>query len=411
MINRDAVRWTLTKPTKNNIERHFSPNAKLEVCPRSAAVMTKMVTGGAGFFIESGRLSIQWGQSLIGAVGLYFIELKDGVFVSTTLADAYYECRKQRLPKSKIQLCEAGTIYTYTAKDKRVISFDSGKINYTETKALNLDQAAEEFLAVLVESAKAYQGKKVVTTISGGTDGILTALALKLAGVEQYCVCLGTSEECFDPLYAKAYAEQLGLNYKFIQVPTDEETLQPLLEDTIKRIEMAEYSNVLMGICNNLVGDYAKEVGAEIVLCADMADVVLGNDLQSAGRFKKTFPLSLQTAENWAKFRIETQLKVMPNNIQIFKGFYSKGIYAHQLWYDMRVVDYLLTMPLAVTPISRKKVLYYKILEKHLVDVSWADNGKKIGYYTGTGIGKIRLEDGVLGDSNLRQTYKRIFAQ
>lgn len=409
MINRDAIRWAVSKPVECKVERHFSPNSKLETCPRSSAVMTKMIVGGAGYFIESGRLSIQWGQSLIGAVGLYFLELKDGVFISTTLADVYFECKKQRLPKSKIQLCEAGVIYTYTAKDKKVISYDSGKITYQGTKDTTLAQASDDFLNVLVESAKAYQGKKVVTTISGGTDGILTALALKLAGIEQYCVCLGTSEDCFDPMYAKAYAEQLGLPYKFIPVPTDEETLQPLLEDTIKRIEMSEYSNVLMGICNNLVGDYAKEVGAEIVLCADMADVVLGNDLQSAGRFKKTLPPSLHTAENWAKFRIETQLKVMPNNIQIFKGFFTKGIYAHQLWYDMRVVDWLLAMPLEVTPISRKKVLYYAILEKYLTDVSWADNGKKVGYYTGTGIGKVRLQEGVLGDTNLRATYKLIF--
>lgn len=409
MVNRDAVRWTLKKPVKVAVERHFSPNAELKVCSRSSAMVTKMIFGGAGYFIESGLLGIQWGQSAIGAVGLYFLELPDGVFISTTLADMYFECKKQRLPKSRVQLCEAGVVYTFSAKDKKVMSFDTVPVKYTETKDITLGQAADEFLDLLVESAKHYVGKKVVTTISGGTDGILTALALKLAGVEQYCVCLGTSEDCFDPTFAKSYAEQLGLNYKFIKIPTDNAELEPIVIDTVKRIEMTEYSNVLMGVCNNIVGEYAKEVGADIVLCADMADVVLGNDLQSAGRFKKTYKDEDQTAENWAKFRIKTQLKVMPNNIQIFKGFFSKGIYPHQLWYDLRVVDYLLTMPLNVTPISRKKILYYTILEKYLTDVSWADNGKKIGYYTGTGIGKVRLEGGVLSDASLRSIYKQLF--
>lgn len=401
--------WLLKKPAKATITSLLSADAELKVFTNKDGLQLYGVYGGAGYYVKGSLLGVSWGQSVIGAIPLYYLETKDGVYISDTLKDLYQQCKMRRLPKSNITLCQAGETYYYTAKDKKVKSVKVDKLRYKETLGISLDEAAELTLSKLVKAAEAYKGKKVVTTISGGTDGILTALAFKLAGVEQHCVCLGVDENQFDPEYAKQYAKELDLDYTFLPIPTDREVLQGLLTQCLAAIEMTEYSNVLMGICNTIVAEFAKSVEADIVFCADMADVVLGNDLQSAGRFKKTYPEALHTAANWAEFRIVTQFKVMPNNLQIYKAFNSLGVQCSQLWYNQPVLDFILSLPLECTPISRSKVLYYKILEPYLENPSWAETGKKVGYYTGTGIGKVRLDGGVLSDENIRATYKAVF--
>lgn len=401
--------WLLKTPAKAKIKTLLSVDAELKAISSQDGIPLYGVFGGAGYFINGSLLGVSWGQSVVGAIPLYHLETKDGVYISDNLKDLYLQCKMRRMPKSSIVLCQAGETYFYTAKTKKVKSVKVDKLRYKETLDISLDLAAEQTLDKLVKAAEAYKGKKVVTTISGGTDGILTALAFKLAGVEQHCVCLGVDENQFDPKYAKQYAKYLDLDYTFLPIPTDKEVLQGLLVQCLKAIEMTEYSNVLMGICNTIVAEFAKSVEADIVFCADMADVVLGNDLQSAGRFKKTYPEALHTAANWAEFRIVTQFKVMPNNIQIYKAFNSLGVQCSQLWYNQPVLDFILSLPLECTPISRAKLLYYKILEAYLPNPSWDGTGKKVGYYTGTGIGKVRLEGGVLSDENIRATYKAIF--
>lgn len=402
--------WLLTKPSSIDTTVLLSKDAQRVPVMGLDSFPVFAVKGGAGYYVKGGALGVSWGQSVVGAIPLYYLPTKEGIYLSDNLRNLYQQCKMKRMPKSAILLCEAGVTYYFTAKDKKVKMLRADKLQYQTTLDITLDQAAKQTLELLVDAAKAYEGKKVVTTISGGTDGILTALAFKLAGVEQHCVCLGVDETQFDPTYAKQYAKQLDLDYTFLPVPTDKEVLQSLLTKCIESIEMTEYSNVLMGICNTIVAEFAKSVEADIVVCADMADVVLGNDLQSAGRFKKLYP-NQQTSEAWAKFRIQTQFKVMPNNLQIYKAFNHSGVPVTQLWYNQPVLDYILTLPLSCTPISRAKVLYYKILESYLREPSWGDTGKKVGYYTGTGIGKVRLEGGVLSDENIRATSRHVFKE
>lgn len=403
------IEWLLKKPSKVEHVELLSADARLETLPSRDGVSLYVVKGGAGYFVKGGLLGISWGQSVIGAIPLYHLETKDGVYISDNLKSLYIQCKMRRLPKSGVVLCQTGETYYYCVKTKKVKTVKADVLRYTGTLDIDLPEAAKKTLEVLVKSAEYYKGKKVVTTISAGTDGLLTALALKLAGVEQYCVCVGVDETYFDPSHARGYAEEIGLNYTFLSVPTDQEELQRLLTTCISSIEMHEYTNTLMGICNTMVAEYAKSIGADIVFCADIADMILGNDLQSAGRFKKQYTEEQRTSENWANFRIKNHIKVMPNNLQVYKAYNQQGIPCTQLWYNQPVLDYILQLPLECTPISRKKVLYYSILEKYVSNPSWGANGKKIGYYTGAGIGKLREKNATLSDENMRNTYKTVF--
>lgn len=361
--------------------------------------------GGVAMKVYGGPRSFFCYQSLPGLIPMYFVIDGSTIHCSHSMFAMRELVAERGLKIKDIMQCKEGVAYHFSGKGLRRYVVDTW--NWHLHTTLTLEKAGDRLLELLVQAAEPLKGKKVLTLISGGTDGILTAYALKLAGVEQHCVCVGRTEEDFDPKFARKYAEKLGLSYEMLTLPESNEDLQALLEDALRSIEMADFSNVLMGMCNVMIAQWAKERGFEAVANADLADVILGNDILTTGVFNKKHDRQ-GTAKQWAEYRISDQLRTLPTSLQIFKAFEFNDLPVYQLFGDREVIEFMLGLSMEVTPSQHIKPLYYEILNRALPENSWGETGKKVGYYTGSGIGAIRLENPVLKDSNIRSTFQSI---
>jgi asparagine synthetase B (glutamine-hydrolysing) len=391
--------WSVSNPTEFHIEQW---NTVIRDHHNFGGGMVLPI-GGAAQKIMGGTRSCYAYQSAPGTIPLYLIVAKDEMHIS----NSYLEMRRfvNGHPTFKIkdiQTAKEGIAYHLSAKGLRRYVVD--ELRYEYTPKFNLKGAGDALLEALKAAAEPLRGRKVLTPISGGTDGLITALAIKEAGIDQICVCVGRTEEDFDPKYARKYAEQLGLDYRFLPLDlSTDEAITDLLYRTLTHIEMTDFSNVLMGMCNTLIAEYALAQGCDIVLTADLADVILGNDIMSVGKFRQDTPHA--TAPKWAEYRIKSGLRNLPNNFEIWKAFNFAGIETTQLFNDRNVIELILGMPLEVTPVETKKPLYYEVLDRYVSGGSWHESKKKVGFYTGSGIGKIRLENPLLSDENIRKVF------
>lgn len=359
--------------------------------------------GGIALKIKGTSRAIYLYHSCCGLVPIHFFVSGQSIYVSQSLFAIKCKAKEHGVPVKDILLAKEGVAYHFSAAGLKKYQVDSLRVGDFTPKD---EHTAEVLLSKLVAACTFLKGKRVLTPISGGTDGILTALALQKAGVDQLCVCVGRTEEDFDPKFARMYAEQLGLPYVFLPLPSVDSELDSLLHRAISAIEMSDFSNVLMGMCNVMLADFALANGCEYVVNADLADVVLGNDIYSWGSFNKHNPNP--TPKQWAEYRVANLLRTLPTNVQIYKAFNATGVKVVQLFSDREVIEFLLSQDLTATPANGKKPLYYEILNKYLVGGSWVEKGKKVGYYTGAGIGKIRLENPVLSDKHMREVFTSI---
>lgn len=360
--------------------------------------------GCAAFKIKGGARGFYLYQSCPGTVPIYFIVDTGVIHVSNSFLSLKKFAATKGFKVKDIQTAKEGVAYHLSSKGFKRYVVDA--IAPSTMLTIGMEGAAIYLLELLAEAARPLKGKTVLTPISGGTDGILTALALKLAGVKQVCVCIGRTEEDFDPSFARGYAEQLGLPYTFLPLPTNTADLESLLARALANIEMTDFSNVLMGMCNTLLAEFALANGCSVVATADLADVILGNDIFSYGNFKKEN--LAPTALGWSQYRVRTGLRTLPNNLQVWKAYNFAGVENTQLFNDRAVIEFLLSLPLELTPPNGKKPLYYAVLAKYLTGGSWESTGKKVGFYTGTGIGKIRLENPVLSDESIRRIFSTL---
>ncbi|KVR21640.1 hypothetical protein WK13_34445 [Burkholderia ubonensis] len=401
-MQKDVLSWSVASPTDFHIEECYS--AIRERKNFGAGLIVPR--GGVAMKIYGGSRSFYCYQSAPGMIPLYYLHREGEIHVSQSYLSMKRFAKANGFKIKDIVQCKEGIGYHLSAKGLRRYVLDViGRVSGWEKASM--DECANELLKRLVDAAmflKIETERPVVTTISGGSDGLLTALALKLAGVKQVCVCVGRSEDDFDPSYARKYAEQLGLDYRFLPLPSDDEGLSALLRATLERIEMTDYSNVLMGMCNMVVAQFAESIGAEWVAAADLADVVLGNDIMTTGKFLKE--VAEPTALKWARYRMDHQLYTLPNNLMVYKVF--DPLRTSDLFVNRDVLEFLLGLSLEVTPPETRKPLYYHLLDRYVTGGSWHDQKKKVGFYTGAGIGKIRLENPILQDENIRAVMATI---
>lgn len=398
----DLISWDRANPTTVSIEYHRS-----EVQAKDFGANLVVPIEGVACKIFGGSRSFFAYHSCPGMISLYYMLEGSIIHVSQSISTMRRYAASKGLKVKDIHPCKEGVAYHWSAKGLRRYVVD--KLEYEMRGHIPLKKAADQLLELLIQACAPLKGRRVLTPISGGTDGILTAYALQQAGVEQHCVCIGRTEDDFDPKWAATYAAKLGLSYEMLHLPSDDEGLQRLLESGLEAFEMADFSNVLMGMCNVMMAEYAKAGGYEAVVNADLADVILGNDMLTYGSFKKKAddgkePLS----KHWADYRIERCLHVLPTNVQIFRAFEFNDVPVFQLFAARPVIKHVLGLNFDCTPYDGTKPLYYEILNRVLPENSWGETGKKVGYYTGSGIGKIRLDNPVLKDANIRETFHRV---
>jgi hypothetical protein len=341
-------------------------------------------------------------------VPLYYAHDEHTIFVSHSMLAMRGHAKDIGLPLNRILLVPAGVAVMFSGGTiKKYVCDRFAPEPIPASKAITL--CSQVLMDHLVAACAPLVGKKVLCPISGGTDGIMTAIALKEAGVDVHTTCVGTSAEDFDPKWAAVYAKHLNLSYQPILLSTDNESLRRLRDVALSRIEMTDFSNVLMGMCNVLLAEEAMRWSFDVVCNADIADVALGNDTFTCAAFLKS--TTKHTANNWCQYRIGHQLKNLPTNHMIFKAYFRTGVPVWQPFADRGVLNSLLGMPYTWVRPETKKPLYYEALRKYLPENSWGEDGKKVGFYTGSGIGKIRLENPLLSDSALREALANIYEE
>lgn len=280
----------------------------------------------------------------------------------------------------------------------------------TARPGLTLDAAIAEFWSIFLEATREmYEiaGRPRVTALlSAGTDSTLGTIALREIGADVHAVCVGRTEDDFDARYARNYAAQLGVPYTFLPLPADTPALNQLAYDAVAASEYSEMSNTLMAMCTTLVRRWAIEQKRPCLWKGHYADDLLGTSNATYGTFKKKFPA--QTDQEWSEYRASLYQHIIPNDMQVAQVCRRDGAIWRSTFTHPKVAEFVWSMPKAVVPLRLIKPLFAGACELFLdpTTCSWNVDEKKVGYYTGSGIGKIRLENPVLGDDNFRRLYK-----
>lgn len=360
-------------------------------------------------FVEGGLKTCNFGITDLGLFSLWYAVAKDKtLYVGTSRAEV--RCKS----KASAKQCVSSTLYHYdgeTITEHPLPRLDKPSIQY----GVSLQDSADQFYGAMLrasEDMKKYAGTKVAVLLSGGTDSTLTLVALLHAGYEVKAFSVGFSEEDFDPHWAKEYASQLGVPYEFIPLTEDDDELQALLTKAVKESERSDYSNVLMAMCTTKARDVIQEQGYSYIFHGYLADIQVGNVMQVSTAFNKKHPVGSagRTDENWRDFRYERSTKIIPNTLWIDKLSTLNGMGWASLFNHQEVYKVLLSLPETVIPIVGDKILYWETLDRFIKGGAWHKE-KKIGFYSGAGIGKVRLRNPILSDENMRKTYNAIFAK
>ena len=360
-------------------------------------------------FVEGGLKTCNFGITDLGLFSLWYAVAKDKtLYVGTSRAEV--RCKSRGSAKQ----CLSGVLYHYDGAkvtEHALPRIDKPSIQ----RGISLADSADQFYGAMLRAAedmKQYAGNKVAVLLSGGTDSTLTLVALLHAGYEVKAYSVGFSEEDFDPYWAKEYAKQLNVPYEFIKLNEDDTELQDLLTKAVKESELSDYSNVLMAICTTKARDVIQEQGYPFIFHGYLADIQVGNVMQVSTAFNKKHPQGTagRTDENWRDFRYERSTKIIPNTLWIDKLSTVNGMGWASLFNHQEVYKVLLSLPETVIPINGDKILYWETLDRYIAGGAW-HKGKKIGFYSGAGIGKVRLRNPILSDENMRKTYNAVFSK
>lgn len=310
--------------------------------------------------------------------------------------------------KPMVHLVEGGSTVRFNGRTLRV-SHDmvtAPPNHYPADMAAAQTQFASRLLYVVEDLYKAHGRGPVYLLLSGGVDSIAIAWALKHIGADVLCLTCGRTEDDFDPAWARKTAEHLQLPWDFVRLPTDSTELQALLEQTLLHIEQTSFSNVLMGLCVELIRARARAAGRHVGYMGFWGDLLFGHKLQVTGSFN-LLPEAEKNDRNWTAQRISTCWKSKPHTLQLAKGLRAAGDGTWRVpFLHKELAAWTFGLPQTFAPPKMDKPLLYGLMERYLPSsvCAWHEQ-KKIGFYTGAGAGKIRLKNPVLQDPNIRATY------
>lgn len=389
--------WDYTNPT---FYKHEEVQTPVSLHPVGKGI--EVGVRGARLVIFGGRTMFYMHQSMPGSQSIWYAI--DGTRI-------LYDTFKNRLRKrtsAKAERMESGPLYVFSKEGLK--RFKVPVHPCPASNSATPDQAPHTFMRLMITAAKEmfapWAGQPIVSLLSGGTDGLLTTWALAVAGFDVRAVCVGTSEEDFDPKWARLYAEEMKIPYQFVEVPKDEQSLVELLNRTVAKTGMSDYSNVLMGMCSTLANDYAHAIGAKVIAHGHLADDVIGNEMYTVGEYRKRVAAGMaDTSENWTKLRYDERVCMSPNTVQVDTVTRGDGLAWRTLWAHPDVLDFVLACPIEVCPTAKDKPLYQQALADVVTDASWLHT-HKVGYYTGSGIGELRKSRPYLSDEAMREALK-----
>jgi asparagine synthetase B (glutamine-hydrolysing) len=400
-----CCQWDSKKPERFLVEDNHTSFDKVDI---GGGMYYR--TNGVTAFVAGGRTKCFFHVSKSGMHSLHYAVAGGVLYVDT------YKWRlmeRANFPASIHQVKE-GVVYCFTtAGEMKKYKGDDWVPEQHPIIDIDFNTAVSDFMNRLVYAAKDVLSQlptnKVAALLSGGTDSTLVVWALMQAGAEVECFTVGRSPEDFDPHYAIDYAGQLGVPLTFVPLPEADGELERLLVSTISRIEQCDFSNVLMAMCTSVAMEAAHQKGHTVVFHGHFADDIVGNGILTVGGFKKALIESggTITAEGWRDWRAKWCMHTISNNTQVDKVARHNGMTWRALFYHPLVYNFVMCLPLDVTPVATDKKLYKAACDTFIQGGAWSSK-KKVGYYTGSGIGSIKLQNPILSEGNMREVYNMV---
>ena len=315
--------------------------------------------------------------------------------------------------RGQIDEVKAGEEVVFDKREGQVVSRTLSPMTTVECNRLPMEEAVPVFReAVLQATHEMLQtlgnDPKILCFLSGGADSTLNAWALRECGVDFTTTCVGVTEDYFDPKFARQYAEAMGLDYRFTQIHPEGPALGKMVREAVVAIENCEMSNTLMAICTTHAKAWAVAEGFDTLWTGYNADGVMGFSPQTQGLFKRQLDPDGDIDQQWCDYRAGLYQHRIPNDAQVAKVCRYGGktqwrsVFAHPDVFKM-----LWSMTSEVVPIELKKPLLYSILDPALGEgVGAWHTRSKVGYYTGSGIGKIRNDVRHLGQPYFQNVYR-----
>lgn len=310
-----------------------------------------------------------------------------------------------------IHRVESGTTVHFNGKQLWVTESEWPATPTVES-GVGLEEAAQGLWGRLVTATGGMleQSHRHIVCLSGGTDSLMVAAALKqLGATDLLAVSVGSSPDVFDVAYARKYAEQLGIPHVYIPFP-EGQGIQQLAQRAMVEYEWYDVSNMYMAMCNLLIREYAEEHGYEGIWQGYYADRLLGHSLTMKSNYVKHLgDREEPNDQNWADWRWNLYLHVTQNDEQVAKILRGGKTYWRTPFLAREVRDYTTTLPLSVAPYTydSRKILFEAASNKLVEGGSWLV-GKKKGYYTGAGIGVLAKTYPCLTTEGLQSMYKRL---
>jgi hypothetical protein len=139
------------------------------------------------------------------------------------------------------------------------------------------------------------------------------------------------------------------------------------------------------------------------------ADLLVGNSLGTWGRYNKEFPEGhpKRNSNHWRDFRVGKNVKVIPNTLWIEKLAKKNGGDWASPFFHPAVTNVMLSAPIELVPPGPNKLIYHTLCDRYVKDGGW-HSSRKIGFYTGAGVGKLRLNDGPLNDQRISKIFEKV---
>ena len=370
----------------------------------------KVIKDGVGLSVDRGRYKVCLHMGLPGMHSLYYSQAGSSLVYADSRAEVRQSTTSFGHSKARIHQLKSGVAVVFDGK--KIRRYQGERYELPSIFDGSLEEAVRQFKEVFLEATQDVVETsgidRAACMLSAGTDSTLTAWALREVGVPITTYSVGRTQDDFDPKYAAKYAEELGVPFVFVGLPGTKDELHRLAEHSISRIELADYSNVLMAMCTALVRDRARLDGYTYLFHGHFADDLVGNSSLTWGGYTKEAASKGQevSSQGWRDYRARFCMHLIPNNYQVAKISRVGGMDWRAIFYHPKVIRFMLSLPLEYAPLRSDKVVYKEALRGVITGGAW-EHHKKVGYYTGAGIGKLRLS-GHVSDELFRSIYRRL---
>ena len=276
-----------------------------------------------------------------------------------------------------------------------------------------LDEWWDRFLNATYEMHRDHGGGPVTVAASGGTDSLMALVALKEIGADVLAMSCGLTRDNFDPHWAQAISNHLGVPFEFMQLPVAEEDQARLMLEALRVVgDVGCADNIHMAMSCWLMQRRCADLGRSTIYLGFRADSFIGNKMGAVGIYNKVAEAE-RTDQTWQAARAAISTGVIPYLEQVNGNFRMPGFRWRVPFFHPEVLGYTMSLPRRlVPPYHGRKVFFEKALNRYLPEGlrPW-DVSAKVAFNSGSGFyqaAKAQGDAGPLGKDGIRSTLRRV---